>query len=105
MLRAFAVAVVALALVVGGLLAEEIKGRLKSVDADKSTLTVTVDGKEREFKITDDTKILNPKGGEVKQRLRAKAFQNPGANLIIKTDKKDGKEVVVEVKLAGKKAP
>ena len=99
MLRTFLAAVLGLVLIGGGLLAEEIKGKIKSVDADKKVLTVTVDGKDKEFKVTDTTNILGANGKAVKQGLKAKAFKE-GANVVITTDKKDGKETVTEVKLA-----
>ena len=46
----------------GGLVAEEYKGKAKSVDADKGVITVTVkDGdstKDVDIKVNDSTKIL-----------------------------------------------
>jgi hypothetical protein len=43
---------------------KEIVGMFKSKDLTKKTLTITVDGKDKTFKITDDTKIQGPRGGE-----------------------------------------
>ena len=102
MLRTFVAAVLGLVLVGGGLLAEEIKGKVKSVDADKKVITVTVDGKDKEFKVTDTTSIVGPKGKALKEGLKAKGLKE-GANVVLTTDKKDGKETVTEVKLAGAK--
>ncbi len=103
MLRTFLAAVLGLVLVGGGLLAEEIKGKIKSVDADKKVITVTTaDGKDKEFKVSDTTSILGANGKAAKQGLKAKGFKE-GANVVVTTDKKDGKEVVTEVKLAGGK--
>jgi hypothetical protein len=43
---------------------KEVVGMFKSKDLTKKTLTITVDGKDKTYKITDDTKILGPRGGE-----------------------------------------
>jgi hypothetical protein len=95
-------ALLGLVLVGGGLLAEEIKGKVKSVDADKKVLTVTVDGKDKEFKLNDSTTFVGPKGKALKEGIKAKGLKE-GANVTITTDKKDGKVVVTEVKLSGGK--
>jgi Cu/Ag efflux protein CusF len=105
MLRTSAVALVALFLLGVGLAvaadATEVKGKIKSVDADKSVVVVTVDGKDMEFKITDDTKLINAMGNEIKMRLKAKAFKE-GADVVVTCEKKDGKEVCTKVQIAPK---
>jgi hypothetical protein len=51
--------------------AKEIKAKVVKVDADKKMLTVTMDdGKRKDLMITDDTKILGPRGGVSKERLK-----------------------------------
>jgi hypothetical protein len=102
MLRTLVSSLVALLVLSGGLLAEEIKGKIKSVDADKSVLTVTVDGKDKEFKIGEGTKILNPAGKEAKNGLKNPNLKE-GTDVTITCEKKDGKEVVTEVKFAPRK--
>jgi len=99
MLRTFAAALCALAVFSGSLLAEEIKGKVKSVDADKSIMTVTVGDKDQEYKICDDTKIVGPNGQALKDGLKAKLFSRAGVPVVITTEKKDGKDVVKEVKI------
>ena len=47
MLRTCLSAAIALVFCAGGLLAEEIKGKVKSVDADKNTITVSVGDSSR----------------------------------------------------------
>jgi hypothetical protein len=57
--------------------AKEVVGMFKSKDLTKKTLTITVDGKDREFKITDDTKILGPRGGarDLKDEVLDKGYK------------------------------
>jgi hypothetical protein len=104
MLRSFVCALIALVFVAGGALADEIKGKFKSVDADKSTLTITVDGKDKEFKIAAGTKFVGPAGKEIKQGLKAPVFGKFKGDVVVTCEKKDAKETVTEVKLVpGKK--
>jgi hypothetical protein len=89
------------------LLAGEIKGRITKVDADKNKITVNVDGKDQEFTLTKDTKIIGRKG-DLKDGLKAKIFTSEkalekGIPATITTEKKGDKEVVTEVKLTGGK--
>ena len=51
MVRCFVCAVLALVLSTGVLLAEFIEGKAKKIDTDRNTITVTVDGKDRLFKV------------------------------------------------------
>lgn len=91
----------------GFIAAAEIKGKITKVDADNNKITVSVDDKEQEFTITKDTKILSGKGNELKGGLKSKAFGEKalkkGVQATITTEKKDGKDVVTEVKLMGGK--
>jgi hypothetical protein len=87
--------------------AAEIKGKVTKVDAENNKITVKVDDKDQEFTITKDTKIIGPKGGDIKNGLKSKAFSEKalerGIQVTITTEKKDNKEVVKEVKLMGGK--
>jgi biopolymer transport protein ExbD len=103
MLRKFVGVLVLLILMAGVIIAEEIKGKVKSVDTDKNTITVTVDDKDQTFMVTDDTKILSAKGTAVKDGLKNEKAFKAGRQVTITTDKKDGKDVVTEIKLAGGK--
>lgn len=99
MLRKFVVAVCAVVLCVGVALAAELKGKIKSVDADKNTVTVVVDGKEMKLDITPDTKLLSPKDKALKEGIKSlKADQE----VTITCEKKEGKEVCTQIKLAKK---
>lgn len=99
---------VAVLFAVGGFIAAaEIKGKITKVDAENNKITVTVDDKDQEFTLTKDTKIISAKGNELKGGLKSRAFGEKalkkGISATITTEKKDGKDVVTEVKLTGGK--
>jgi hypothetical protein len=87
--------------------AAEIKGKIIKVDAENNKITVTVDDKDKEFTLTKDTKIISPKGNDLKGGLKSKRFSEEalkkGVPATITTEKVDDKEVVKEVKLTGGK--
>src|SRR5262245_15928074 len=100
MLRTLVCVVVALLLIVGGVVAAEVKGKVTSFEGNK--LTVTTDGKDLTCNITDDTKIY--KGKDVaKDRDKALKGLKADAEVTLTVEKKDGKDVVTEVKFAKKK--
>jgi hypothetical protein len=52
-----------------------IEGKVKKVDPDKMTVTITTsDGKERTFTVSDDTTMVGPRGGLVKRGLKDPRF-------------------------------
>jgi hypothetical protein len=60
-----------------------IHGKIKAVDLDAGTLTITPDeGKARAFKISDDTQIIGPDCGVVPERLRDKRV-HPGREVTV----------------------
>jgi hypothetical protein len=99
MQRRIAAVLVVLIVCAGGLLGEEIKGKVKSVNADKGTITLTVGDKDQEFKIAKETKIVNAAGKDVPDGLKAKMFQRPNLPVTVTTEKKGGADVVKEVKV------
>jgi hypothetical protein len=102
MLRSLFCSLFALVVLAGGVMAAEIKGTLKSVDSDKGIVTVTVDGKDTEYKVGEGAKVLNPAGKEAKNGLKNPNLK-AGTEVTLTTDKKGGKEVVTEIKWAAKK--
>lgn len=89
----------------GNLAAAEYKGTFVKFDEPKLLLTVNVGGKANEFTLNDKTKVVTVKGRLAKQGI--KSFANPrvakpGAVLTVVTDRKDGKDVVTEIRLGGK---
>jgi hypothetical protein len=52
-----------------------IEGRIKAVDVNGNTLTITTDaGKARTFTVTDETTMMGPRGGKVRHRLKDPRF-------------------------------
>jgi hypothetical protein len=101
MLRQFMAVAAVLVLGVGLAPADEVKGTLKSVDADKSTLTVTADGKDTVYTVADATQFLNAKGKNLKKGIKDRHLKE-GANVVVTTEKKDDKDLVTKIALAGK---
>jgi hypothetical protein len=90
----------------GSVKAAEFKGTFVKFDEPKMLLTVNVDGIASNFTLNVDTKVLTVKGDPARQGI--KSFSNPrvakpGAALTVVTDRKDGKDVVTEVRLGGKR--
>ena len=99
MIRSIRAVLLAMVLVLGhDASADQIKGTLKTVGADKDTLTVTVGKKDQTFSVAADSKLVGDDGKTLKDRLAAKALQ-PGVPLIVTFDKVDGKELVREVRI------
>jgi hypothetical protein len=108
MLRLFASTVVVFLASSAVLVAAEIKGKITKVDAEKNTITVTIDTKDQEFTLTKDTKIVNNKGKDIKDGLKGKVFQNEkalkkGIAVTLTTEKQGDKDVVTQVKVGGGK--
>jgi hypothetical protein len=85
MVRKFAAALVALAIVVGAVFAEDVKGTfVKFVDGK---LTIKVDDKEKEYKIPADLKVKYKAKGEEKEVLASERLGKA----------KEGREVTLTV--------
>jgi hypothetical protein len=100
MLRKCVCALFALVVCAGVTMADEMKGKIKKVDADKNTITVTdKDDKDHTFTLADKADILDTKGKALDGGLKASAFKKAGQPVTI-TYKKDGDKVVAsKVKL------
>ena len=100
MLRKFVFAVCAVVLGAGVALADEAKGKLKKVDADKNSIIVTdKDGKDHTFMLNEKTEILDTKGKAVSGGLKASAFKTVGFPVVITYDKVGDKITVTKVKM------
>lgn len=101
MLRTLVCAAFALVLCAVAVLAGEYRGKVKSVDPDKSTITVTdKGGTDKTFKVSDGTKIVSKgKGGEdkeVKDGLKNKRFsKSPFVIVTTEGDTNKAKEIRV----------
>jgi hypothetical protein len=98
MLRLLPVTVVALVLTTGGACAAEIKGKIKSVDPEKGTITLTVEDRDQEFSVPASVKITILDAvamREAKDGLKDPLFKMAkGMLATITTEQKDGQEVV-----------
>lgn len=74
------------------------RAKLKKIDLDKMTITLTRDGKDHDYTLTEQTQVLDAKGKDLKERL--KDFKE-GSFVLFKLGQGDAKEVVVGLKLAG----
>src|SRR5258707_14528545 len=99
MFRKFVCGVFAFVICAGVSLAEDLKGKIKSVDAEKNTITVTIGDKDQTFTLDKDAKILDTKGKEVAGGIKASLFKKAGLPVTVTTEKKDDKDVVTKVKL------
>ena len=102
MRRVVVCAVAALLISAGGLLADEIKGKIKSIDTTKQTVTVTTaDAKDHVITVGKDTQFLAADGKQLKEGLKDKQFTE-GANVIVKCETKEGKQTCTSIQLAKK---
>jgi hypothetical protein len=70
-----------------------IEGHVKSVDHEKETLSIIAStGRERTFKVTEDTTMIGPRGGKVRRRLNDKRFHE-GMELTIVADGNTATEI------------
>jgi len=98
MLRKLVCVLVAVAIYAGFVLADEAKGKFKKWE--KGVITVTVDGKEVQYKGNKETKILHG-DEEVKGKDRRKLFADlkEGTEVTITYDKDGDKTTVKEIKI------
>ena len=85
MVRKFAAALVALAIAVGSVFADEVKGAF--VKFADGTLTLKVDDKDKDYKIPSDLKIKYKVKGEEKETTATESLERMG--------KRDAKPTVV----------
>src|SRR6476620_5505386 len=81
--------------------AETYADKLKAVDADKKTVTLPVDGKDRTFKVDDKVDVQSQV--RMGKRLRLTPVKDGlkgvkvGTEVTVTTEKKDGEEVVTKI--------
>src|SRR5438105_4028572 len=70
-----------------------ITGKVKSVDPDKGTLTITTaEGRTRTFTVNESTTMAGPRGGQVPRRLKDPRFHE-GLEVTIEASGDVAKEV------------
>src|SRR5438309_9591569 len=73
----------------GGVFAQPdgiLRGTLKKIDADKMTVTITHDGKDKDYRIGENTRVFGNEGKPFKERL---AGLKEGTPVMFKPDKDD----------------
>src|SRR5215217_8298841 len=75
--RSLCGAVVVVALVAHALLAQEgiRRGMIKRVDPDRGVITITTEGEDRDFTVTETTQIKDVPGRPVEEGLKDRAFR------------------------------
>src|SRR5262245_38798324 len=102
MARAFLSAALALVVCAGSLLAGEIRGKLKSVDAEKKTITITTKDGDKTLNCDKECKVLGPTNKELPAGLKAIR----GSPQVIVTTKGEGESAVAtQIRLSGRAAP
>jgi hypothetical protein len=78
------------------------RGVLKSVNKDTGAVTITADGKDLDFTVTDDTKVFAPGPGlePLRDRLNDDRVK-PGVDVMFRVVTKDGKPVLDGLKIGG----
>jgi Cu/Ag efflux protein CusF len=74
------------------------RGKIKKVDADKGNITITVDGKDHDFRVGENTLVMDVAGKPAQHRLRHPGFKE-GAPVMFKAGTQDGKTVLAGLKL------
>src|SRR5262245_60785380 len=90
-------------------LADSYRGKVKTIDAEKSVLTVTVNDKDQTFEVPKEARIFSlgkaKKGQPAPEVLVIGGLTGlkEGNTVTVTTEKKDDKEVVTSVKLETEK--
>ncbi|MBI1832724.1 MAG: hypothetical protein HYR84_14885 [Planctomycetes bacterium] len=81
------IGIVAILLLVGVVGAQDgpQKGVIKKIDADKSTLTLSADGKDVLVKVTPETRVMDAAGRQIAEPFKNNAFK-VGANIVFRAD-------------------
>src|SRR5262249_4193383 len=77
------------------------RARIKKVDADNLVITLTVDGKDQDFAVTESTRMPNVPGKDVKDKLRSKELKE-GAEVRFLAATREGKAVLQGMLLEGR---
>lgn len=80
------------------------RGKVKALDAEKKTITITVDGKDETFSLTGDTRVMGPDGKTVAKPFDDKGL-SPGSAVMFKGATQDGNRVLVGLKFGGDAPP
>lgn len=101
MFRSLVLGLAALALVVGGIVAEEYRGKLAKVDTSAKKLTIETKDGEKTFSYAEGLKV-KVKGKDGEKEIDIEKART-GGFIGITTEKKGDKEVVTGAKMGGGK--
>lgn len=90
----------------GRLPADEIRGKVKSVDPDKATVTLTAGDADKTLNVAAGAKVTGLFGKKLKKAVTQDIPGGlrgvpQGAEVSLTTEAKDGKDVVTQVKVEG----
>ncbi|MCY2939567.1 MAG: hypothetical protein NTV55_14585 [Planctomycetota bacterium] len=93
-------------MVCGTVLAEEVQGKITKIDTDRSTLTLSVENKDRTLSIAKGL-VIQSLGKKKKPEgvLGGLADLKKGDEATVTIEKKDGKEVITRVVISVAKKP
>ncbi len=102
MRRLFAAVVAGCLLCAGGLLAQDgiQRGKIKTIDPDKRSIVITSEGKDYAIAVPDSARFMDERGQPIKERLADKRLR-AGTAVMFKIVRKDGKDVLLGLKLGG----
>lgn len=90
----------------GPLVAEEVKGKIVKIDADKGTITLSVENKDRAIDVEKGAVIQSPGKKKTLQDVAGGlAGLKTGDEATATVEKKDGKEVVTKIVTDAAKKP
>ena len=85
-------------IVAGPTEAQEIqRGKLKKLDVEKHLVVVTIEGKDHELVLTDETQVPGPQGKSLAEKLRD--FRE-GSDIVFIAGERDGRQIVQGIRLA-----
>ena len=102
MLRTLGLALAIVLIGTSAVAADTVAGKVKSIDTDKNTITVTVDGADQTFAVEKESKVWQPgknKKAPAQDVAGGLGGLKEGQPVVLTTTKKDDKDVVTEIKL------
>jgi Cu/Ag efflux protein CusF len=75
------------------------RGKIKKIDADKSSVTITVDGKDRELSVVEQTRVVGEGDLRGMKGIKEAGFKE-GSAVMFKEETRNGKDVLVGMRLA-----
>lgn len=81
------------------LFADDIRARFQRLDVDRRTLTVRFDGKDVTFDVAKDIRFYDFLGKQIEGEFKgAVRYFREGQDVIVTTDKKDGRTLATRLK-------